>query len=98
MDVYKVPHTKWSTELQAILKGDALYAFLAVPPDDVGCYNTVKTALLVHAGVAPTDGLQRLLHFSPCSGATDAQFFATAKDKYITHYFSLSFMSRKTWK
>ena len=33
MDVYKLPCAKWTTKLQAILKGDALDAFLAVPPD-----------------------------------------------------------------
>ena len=80
MDVHKVSRAKWPIELQAIFKGDALDAFLAVPASDANSYDAVKDALLIHAGISPTDRLQRLLHFNPCRGATAAQFFGVAKD------------------
>ena len=79
MDAHKVSRAKWPIELQAILKGDALDAFLAVPASDANSYDVVKDALLIHAGISPTDCLQRLLHFNPRRGATAAQFFSMAK-------------------
>ena len=62
------------------MKGDALDAFLAVPASDANSYDAVKDALLIHAGISPTDRLQRLLHFNPRRGAMAAQFYGMVED------------------
>ena len=72
MSVYGMPTDKWPFELHAILKGDVLDAYLAIPVTNPSNYEVIKTALLVQAGVLPNDRLQRLLHFNPRHGSTAA--------------------------
>ena len=42
MEAYKIPKAKWPVELHAILKDEALVAFMTVPPADINNYEPFK--------------------------------------------------------
>lgn len=54
MIAYNIPKTKWPAELRAILKDNALAAFLAVAPTNSNNYEKIKTATLTRAGISTT--------------------------------------------
>ena len=55
MEAYSIPKAKWPAELRTILKDEALAAFMTVPPADINNYDKIKTAILVWAGISPTN-------------------------------------------
>ena len=75
MEAYSIPKAKWPAELRAILKDEALSAFMTVSPADINNYDKIKTAILVRAGISPTNRVQRLLQMQPRLGQTAAQVY-----------------------
>ena len=80
MDIHKVPCSKWPSELQALLKGDVLDAFLSISSAECINYDTMRNSLLVQAGISPSSKFQRLLQSAPKHGSTAAQYYGLTKD------------------
>ena len=72
MKAYSISTDRWSAELRAILKDDALDAFLSVPTADTNSYEAVKSAILVRAGIATHSRFQKFLQFNPRFNETAA--------------------------
>ena len=72
----------WPAELRAILRDEALQAFLATPRGESYDYEEVKKAILTRAGVSTTARVQQTFSFTPSTTRTASQVFADIKDTW----------------
>ena len=82
MTTYGINKSKWPAELRAILRDEALQAFLATPRGESYDYEEVKKAILTRAGVSTTARVQQTFSFTPSTTRTASQVFADIKDTW----------------
>ena len=78
MTTYSINKSKWPAELRAILRDEALQAFLATPRGEFYDYEEVKKAILTRAGVSTTARVQQTFSFTPTT-LRASQVFADIK-------------------